>query len=181
MVLWSKEQDKLPDIDMSSGDIEVKKEGVPPTPALLNSNCSIHPLILTKGPEEVSPGTGDQFELTEVASFTERASETGEDEERSEIVVVMDCRANAKGQREEDALLENASQSNESDDTSTDQSPEPPAPLKETSFTIGLQVVFPFLLAGFGTVAAGMVLDKVQVRDPNIFYTVHSENTIQCG
>uniref|UniRef100_A0AAY4C6K6 Solute carrier family 41 member n=1 Tax=Denticeps clupeoides TaxID=299321 RepID=A0AAY4C6K6_9TELE len=61
-----------------------------------------------------------------------------------------------------DALLENASQSNESDDTSTDQSPVPPAPLKETSFSIGLQVLFPFLLAGFGTVAAGMVLDMVQ-------------------
>uniref|UniRef100_A0AAY4C804 Solute carrier family 41 member n=1 Tax=Denticeps clupeoides TaxID=299321 RepID=A0AAY4C804_9TELE len=49
-----------------------------------------------------------------------------------------------------------------SDDTSTDQSPVPPAPLKETSFSIGLQVLFPFLLAGFGTVAAGMVLDMVQ-------------------
>uniref|UniRef100_A0A674NH83 Solute carrier family 41 member n=1 Tax=Takifugu rubripes TaxID=31033 RepID=A0A674NH83_TAKRU len=89
-------------------------------------------------------------------------SETGEDEERAEIVVAMDCRANAKGQREEDALLENGSQSNESDDTSINQSPEPPAPLKESSLTIGLQVVFPFLLAGFGTVAAGMVLDIVQ-------------------
>ncbi|KAM7402710.1 hypothetical protein PAMP_017924 [Pampus punctatissimus] len=161
MVLWSKEQDKLPDIDMSSGAIEMK-EGSPLSAAFLNSNCSVHPVILTKGPEEVIPGTGGELELTEVASFTERPSETGEDEERSEISVAMDCRANAKGQREEDALLENASQSNESDDTSTDQSPEPPAPLKETSFSIGLQVVFPFLLAGFGTVAAGMVLDIVQ-------------------
>lgn len=160
MVLWSKEQDKTPDIDMSSGAIEMKKEG-----GFLNSN-SVHPVILTKGPEEVSPGTGGELELTEVTSFVERAGETREDEERSEIVVAMDCRANAKGQREEDALLENASQSNESDDTSTDQSPEPPAPLKETSFSIGLQVVFPFLLAGFGTVAAGMVLDIVQVSDP---------------
>uniref|UniRef100_A0A673HY80 Solute carrier family 41 member n=1 Tax=Sinocyclocheilus rhinocerous TaxID=307959 RepID=A0A673HY80_9TELE len=47
-------------------------------------------------------------------------------------------------------------------DARTDQSPVPPAPLKETSFSIGLQVLFPFLLAGFGTVAAGMVLDIVQ-------------------
>ncbi|KAF1391108.1 hypothetical protein PFLUV_G00038460 [Perca fluviatilis] len=162
MVLWSKELDKLPDISMSSGAIEAKKEGGPPSPALPNSNCSVPPVILTKGPEEVSPGTGGEFELTEVPSLTERAGEAGEDEERTEIVVAMDCRANAKGQREEDALLENASQSNESDDTSTNQSPEPPAPLKETSFSIGLQVVFPFLLAGFGTVAAGMVLDQVQ-------------------
>ncbi|XP_031731786.1 solute carrier family 41 member 1 [Anarrhichthys ocellatus] len=165
MVLWSKEQDKLPDIDMSSGAIEAKKEGGPLTSALLNSNCSVHPVILAEGPEEVGPVTGGELELTEVTevtSFPERAGETGEDEERSEIVVAMDCRANAKGQREEDALLENASQSNESDDTSTDQSPEPPAPLKETSFSIGLQVVFPFLLAGFGTVGAGMVLDIVQ-------------------
>ncbi|TMS19008.1 Solute carrier family 41 member 1 [Larimichthys crocea] len=148
---------------MSSGAIEMKKEGGPLTPAFLNSNCTVHPVILTQGSDEVNPGTGGtELELTEVTTFTERANETGEDEERSEIVVAMDCRANAKGQREEDALLENASQSNESDDTSTDQSPEPPVPLKETSFSIGLQVVFPFLLAGFGTVAAGMVLDIVQ-------------------
>ncbi|XP_003973816.3 solute carrier family 41 member 1 isoform X1 [Takifugu rubripes] len=163
MVLWSKEQDKVPDIDMSSGDTEMKKEGGPLTQAFLTSNCSVHPVILTKAPEEMSPGMGPEFELTEVASFVEmRVSETGEDEERAEIVVAMDCRANAKGQREEDALLENGSQSNESDDTSINQSPEPPAPLKESSLTIGLQVVFPFLLAGFGTVAAGMVLDIVQ-------------------
>lgn len=78
-------------------------------------------------------------------------------------VVVIESRANAKGVREEDALLENGSQSNESDDVSTDRGPAPPSPLKETSFSIGLQVLFPFLLAGFGTVAAGMVLDIVQV------------------
>uniref|UniRef100_A0ABK0LGX5 Solute carrier family 41 member n=1 Tax=Rattus norvegicus TaxID=10116 RepID=A0ABK0LGX5_RAT len=77
-------------------------------------------------------------------------------------VVVIESRANAKGVREEDALLENGSQSNESDDVSTDRVPAPPSPLKETSFSIGLQVLFPFLLAGFGTVAAGMVLDIVQ-------------------
>ncbi|XP_039737689.1 solute carrier family 41 member 1 isoform X1 [Pteropus medius] len=77
-------------------------------------------------------------------------------------VVVIESRANAKGIREEDALLENGSQSNESDDISTDHGPAPPSPLKETSFSIGLQVLFPFLLAGFGTVAAGMVLDIVQ-------------------
>uniref|UniRef100_A0A3P9IDS5 Solute carrier family 41 member n=1 Tax=Oryzias latipes TaxID=8090 RepID=A0A3P9IDS5_ORYLA len=161
MVLWSKEQEKVPDIDMSSGAIEIKKEGGPLTPAFLNSNCTVHPLILSNGPEEVSPGTGGEFELTEVTSLTERACETV-DEERSESVVAIDCLDNVKGQREEDALLENASQSNESDDTSTNRSPEPPAPFKESSFSIGLQVVFPFLLAGFGTVAAGMVLDIVQ-------------------
>lgn len=161
MVLWSKEQDKLPNIDMSSGAIDGKKEDGPLTPTLLTSNCSVHPLILTKGPEDVCLGSEGDFELTEVTTFTERPSESVEDQDR-DIVAVMDCRANAKGQREEDALLENASQSNESDDTSTDQSPEPPTPLKETSFSIGLQVVFPFLLAGFGTVAAGMVLDIVQ-------------------
>ena len=78
-------------------------------------------------------------------------------------VVVPESRANAKGLREEDALLENGSQSNESDDVSSDHGPAAPSPLKETSFSIGLQVLFPFLLAGFGTVAAGMVLDIVQV------------------
>lgn len=188
MVLWSKEQDKVPDMDMSSGDIEMKKEGGPLSQAFLTSNCSVHPVILTKAPEEeMSPGTGPELELTEVTSFVERAAETGEDEDRSESVVAMDCRANAKGQREEDALLENASQSNESDDTSINQSPEPPAPLKETSLTIGLQVVFPFLLAGFGTVAAGMVLDIVQVSDQHthlkvclMFFCIQT-NLALCG
>ncbi|XP_072307770.1 solute carrier family 41 member 1 [Eucyclogobius newberryi] len=162
MVLWSKDQDKLPDMDMSSGAIDVKKEGGALTPAYLNSNCSVHPVILNKDPDELAPETGDQFELKEVTSFPERVNENKEDEEKSDIVVAMECLANAKGQREEDALLENASQSNESDDISMDQSPEPSTPLKETAFSIGLQVVVPFLLAGFGTVAAGMVLDIVQ-------------------
>lgn len=35
--------------------------------------------------------------------------------------------------------------------------------LNETSFTIASQVVIPFLIAGLGTVAAGLLLDKVQV------------------
>ena len=35
---------------------------------------------------------------------------------------------------------------------------------EEGSFTIGLQVFFPFLIAGFGTVSAGILLDIVQVN-----------------
>ncbi|XP_076123777.1 solute carrier family 41 member 1 [Alosa pseudoharengus] len=153
MVLWSKEQDKLS--EMSTGAIEMKKEAV--APAYHHSNGSVHPVILSESTQDPQQEAGE-YELTEVTSFTDRGDQ---ESDRSEMVVI-DCRANAKGQREEDALLENASQSNESDDTSTDQSPVPPPPLKETSFSIGLQVVFPFLLAGFGTVAAGMVLDMVQ-------------------
>ena len=34
---------------------------------------------------------------------------------------------------------------------------------QETMFTIALQMLFPFVMAGFGMVAAGIVLDKVQV------------------
>lgn len=94
-------------------------------------------------------------------------------------VVVIESRANAKGVCEEDALLENGSQTTESDDTSTDRGPEPSSPLKETSFSIGLQVLFPFLLAGFGTVAAGMVLDIVQVRPwPGLF--IYCSYTCKC-
>uniref|UniRef100_A0A671LI79 Solute carrier family 41 member n=1 Tax=Sinocyclocheilus anshuiensis TaxID=1608454 RepID=A0A671LI79_9TELE len=155
MVLWSKDQDKLSDMSAGTERIELKKEGVPP--AFHHSNGSVHPVILPNNPEEV-PQTPGEYELTEMTSIPDRSDQ---ENERPDMVV-LDCRANAKGQREEDALLENASQSNESDDTSTDQSPVPPAPLKETSFSIGLQVLFPFLLAGFGTVAAGMVLDIVQ-------------------
>ncbi|XP_056323729.1 solute carrier family 41 member 1 [Danio aesculapii] len=155
MVLWLKDQDKLSDMSTGTERIEMKKEGVPP--AYHHSNGSVHPVILPDNPEEV-PQTPGEYELTEVTSLPDR----GDQENERPDMVVLDCRANAKGQREEDALLENASQSNESDDTSTDQSPVPPAPLKETSFSIGLQVLIPFLLAGFGTVAAGMVLDIVQ-------------------
>ncbi|KAK7119129.1 hypothetical protein R3I94_021095 [Phoxinus phoxinus] len=155
MVLWSKDQDKLSDMSTGTERIEMKKEGAPP--AYHHSNGSVHPVILPDNPEEV-PQTPGEYELTEVTSLPDH----GDQENERPDMVVLDCRANAKGQREEDALLENASQSNESDDTSTDQSPVPPAPLKETSFSIGLQVLFPFLLAGFGTVAAGMVLDIVQ-------------------
>lgn len=35
---------------------------------------------------------------------------------------------------------------------------------EETSCMIALQISFPFLIAGLGMVAAGLVLDKVQVR-----------------
>uniref|UniRef100_A0A9J8A1B4 Solute carrier family 41 member n=1 Tax=Cyprinus carpio carpio TaxID=630221 RepID=A0A9J8A1B4_CYPCA len=155
MVLWSKDQDKLSDMSAGTERIEMKKEGAPP--AFHHSNGSVHPIILPDNPEEV-PQTPGEYELTEVTSIPDPSDQ---ENERPDMVV-LDCRANAKGQREEDALLENTSQSNESDNTSMDQSPVPPAPLKETSFSIGLQVLFPFLLAGFGTVAAGMVLDIVQ-------------------
>uniref|UniRef100_A0A9J8AMV4 Solute carrier family 41 member n=1 Tax=Cyprinus carpio carpio TaxID=630221 RepID=A0A9J8AMV4_CYPCA len=155
MVLWSKDQDKLSDMSTGTERIEMKKEGAPP--AFHHSNGSVHPVILPDSPEEV-PQTPGEYELTEVTSIPDHSDPENERPDMG----VLDCRPNAKGQREEDALLENASQSNESDDTSTDQSPVPPAPLKETSFSIGLQVLFPFLLAGFGTVAAGMVLDIVQ-------------------
>lgn len=36
---------------------------------------------------------------------------------------------------------------------------------KETMLTIALQVFVPFLIAGFGTVGAGLVLDVVQVSE----------------
>ncbi|XP_063811224.1 solute carrier family 41 member 1 [Pseudophryne corroboree] len=81
---------------------------------------------------------------------------------RPEETEVIGTFANTKGAQEEDALLENGSQSTDNDDTNVDPSCETVVPLKETSFTIGLQVLIPFLLAGFGTVAAGMVLDIVQ-------------------
>lgn len=36
--------------------------------------------------------------------------------------------------------------------------------LKETYFSIAIQVFIPFLIAGFGMVCAGLVLDRIQVR-----------------
>ena len=43
--------------------------------------------------------------------------------------------------------------------------------VEEGSFTIGLQVFFPFLIAGFGTVSAGILLDVVQVRHYSVSST----------
>nr|XP_006628513.1 PREDICTED: solute carrier family 41 member 1 [Lepisosteus oculatus]XP_015198110.1 PREDICTED: solute carrier family 41 member 1 [Lepisosteus oculatus] len=152
MELWSEAQEKQSKMSTVAG--ESKKEAS--LPVFHHANGTVHPVIRPDSQEELRLEAG-VCELTEVPAFSDRAEP---DRDRAEVVVI-DCRANAKGQREEDALLENASQSNESD-ISADQSPMPAAPLKETSFSIGLQVLFPFLLAGFGTVAAGMVLDIVQ-------------------
>ena len=41
---------------------------------------------------------------------------------------------------------------------------------EESSFSIALQVFLPFLIAGFGTVGAGLVLDKVQVKIHKCIY-----------
>ncbi|MBN3286927.1 S41A1 protein, partial [Polyodon spathula] len=121
-----------------------------------HASGAVHPVI----PTETRPV---DCELKEVTSLTKRTEqqEGDSDADRAEVVVIK-SRANAKGVLEEDALLENGSQSNDSDDTSTDQSQVLAPPLKETSFSIGLQVLVPFLLAGFGTVGAGIVLDIVQ-------------------
>lgn len=44
---------------------------------------------------------------------------------------------------------------------------------EESSFSIALQVFFPFLIAGFGTVAAGLLLDVVQVSKLIIYIFIH--------
>ncbi|XP_060766630.1 solute carrier family 41 member 1-like [Neoarius graeffei] len=155
MVLWLKEQDKLPNKSEVMEVIEVKE--------FISLNGSAHPVILATGAEKRQL-SGGEYELTEVTSLPERP----EAESVQTEIVVIDCHADNKGQRQ-DALPENGTQSNENNDTSTGQSPVPPVPLNETSISIGLQVVFPFLLAGFGMVAAGMVLDIVQ------HWTVFSE------
>ena len=49
--------------------------------------------------------------------------------------------------------------------------------LEEGSFTIGLQVFFPFLIAGFGTVSAGILLDVVQV----IIFSFARNNIAPCN
>ncbi|KAG7472655.1 hypothetical protein MATL_G00110870 [Megalops atlanticus] len=136
-----------------AGTVETKKYALP---AFHYSNGSVHRVTVDSQAEPRE--RVEDFELTETTSFSEQ---TERERGRSDLVVI-DCRTITKGQGEEDALLENASQSSETDDTSRGHSPEPAVPPKETTFSIGLQVVFPFLLAGFGTVAAGMVLDIVQ-------------------
>lgn len=40
----------------------------------------------------------------------------------------------------------------------------------ESSFFIALQVFFPFFAAGLGTVAAGLLLDHVQVKNLNSYF-----------
>lgn len=139
---------------MSTNVVETKKEA--PVPGYHHANGAVHPVI----PTEMRPGDCELKEVTSAPKKTEQ-QEGDLDADRAEVVVIK-SRANAKGVLEEDALLENGSQSNDSDDTSTDQIQVLAPPLKETSFSIGLQVLVPFLLAGFGTVGAGIVLDIVQ-------------------
>ena len=52
------------------------------------------------------------------------------------------------------------------EETEDEEAPKPLVPpyVVESSLTIALQVFFPYLVAGMGMVAAGMVLDVVQVR-----------------
>ncbi|MGH0174386.1 UNVERIFIED_CONTAM: hypothetical protein FKN15_007942 [Acipenser sinensis] len=141
---------------MSTNVVETKKEA--PVPGYHHANGAVHPVI----PTEMRPGDCELKEVTSAPKKTEQ-QEGDLDADRAEVVVIK-SRANAKGVLEEDALLENGSQSNDSDDTSTDQIQVLAPPLKETSFSIGLQVLVPFLLAGFGTVGAGIVLDIVQAN-----------------
>ncbi|KAG8578323.1 hypothetical protein GDO81_010452 [Engystomops pustulosus] len=61
---------------------------------------------------------------------------------------------------ENDAMLQDSRNTGDGDtDALLDGSKKLP---KESSFTMALQILVPFLLAGFGTVSAGMVLDIVQ-------------------
>lgn len=148
-----------------STNVETKKEA--PVPGYHHANGAVHPVI----PTEMRPGDCELKEVTSAPKKTEQ-QEGDLDADRAEVVVIK-SRANAKGVLEEDALLENGSQSNDSDDTSTDQSQVLAPPLKETSFSIGLQVLVPFLLAGFGTVGAGIVLDIVQVSYIRLIYLLY--------
>lgn len=43
--------------------------------------------------------------------------------------------------------------------------------IQETYFSIAIQVFIPFLIAGFGMVFAGLVLDKIQVNNASKFYS----------
>ena len=58
-------------------------------------------------------------------------------------------------------MLQDEDLSSEGDDVIVETSQRIP---KESSGVMALQILVPFLLAGFGTVSAGMVLDIVQVR-----------------
>ncbi|KAI1892462.1 hypothetical protein AGOR_G00133610 [Albula goreensis] len=133
---------------MSSNSLETKTQCDPLESHY--SNGSVHLVTLDSGAEQQL--TTEDHEQTESTYFLDR---TDLHRDRSELIFI-DPRANTKGDREDDSLLENSCEGNDSEDTVRHQI------VIETTFSIGLQVVFPFLLAGFGTVAAGMVLDIVQ-------------------
>lgn len=56
---------------------------------------------------------------------------------------------------------------------------EPDSQSKETYFSIAIQVFIPFLIAGFGMVGAGLVLDVVQVGT-QLFFPIFSVTTWRC-
>ncbi len=61
---------------------------------------------------------------------------------------------------DDERVVRNNNNSSDIDDSTTAKVITP----TEASWQIGLQVFFPYIIAGFGMVAAGMVLDLVQVR-----------------
>lgn len=67
------------------------------------------------------------------------------------------------------AMLQDEDLSSEGDDVIVETSQKLP---KESSGVMALQILVPFLLAGFGTVSAGMVLDIVQVSFRLRFHTL---------
>ncbi|XP_035238052.1 solute carrier family 41 member 1-like [Anguilla anguilla] len=132
---------------MSSGSLKTKTQSDPT--AFHFSNGSVN-LVAPDSLAEHPRGTED-YELTVLNCVPGQNESPGEGSEP-----VCEFSANDKGEREDDALLEQALPARDSDDSDRQNIP------KETTFSIGVQVVFPFLLAGFGMVAAGMVLDIVQ-------------------
>ncbi len=64
---------------------------------------------------------------------------------------------------DDERIVRNNNNSSDIDDSTTAKIITP----TEASWQIGLQVFFPYIIAGFGMVAAGMVLDLVQVRKFN--------------
>uniref|UniRef100_UPI00358DF8F6 solute carrier family 41 member 1 n=1 Tax=Myxine glutinosa TaxID=7769 RepID=UPI00358DF8F6 len=78
--------------------------------------------------------------------------------------VVAPSKREHKDDSEDALLLENGSCVSQFSEEDAESGSEDAGVHKnsETAFSIGVQVLVPFLLAGFGTVAAGMVLDIVQ-------------------
>ncbi|KAJ8265117.1 hypothetical protein COCON_G00142160 [Conger conger] len=133
---------------MSSGSLKTK--GQSDHLAFPLSNGSVHQ-VSTDSQAECPQGAED-YELAVLTCVSGQTESSGE---RSETV--FDCSANDKGECEDDTLLEHgADQAWGSGDPDRQSIP------KESTFSIGIQILFPFLLAGFGMVAAGMVLDIVQ-------------------
>jgi hypothetical protein len=83
---------------------------------------------------------------------------------RERVVILTEHEAPDRDAEDDSGISEATEEHLLADSREADR-PSRTEPRKETMWHVGIQVFIPFLIAGFGMMAAGLLLDKVQVID----------------